>query len=156
GASLAGAPGVLAEAHWRAGRLGEGLHLAREAVKRADGGAAVPWHAPARLPLAAMLTHLRQTAEAAAAVDALADEIARRGAPVLRGVPLILGSCLALARGALTDAVTRAGAGLAIAEEAGMPLYAPLGWAVLVEAALRRGDLAGAEAHARRLAAAAE
>jgi DNA-binding CsgD family transcriptional regulator len=147
----AGAWAVLARARWREGRLSAALKLARLAVSCADGGSAVAWHAHPRLTLAVMLAHVREFAEAAAAVRTAREEIESTGTRVLCGVPRILQSYLDLTAGKLSTAVAEATAGVAIAEETGTAQCAPIGWGVLATAALRRGDLASATAHAERL-----
>ncbi|RKN08406.1 helix-turn-helix transcriptional regulator [Streptomyces radicis] len=153
-AASSGLLGVLATTHWCAGRVGEALRVARAAVARAEDEAPGPGTSPVppRLLLASMLTQLRQTAEATATVELLAAEIEADGTPVLRGAPMILNACLALARGAPDAAATEATEGLAAAEETGMALLSSLGGRVLAEVALRRGDLAAADGHVERLA----
>ncbi|MGH8903761.1 MAG: helix-turn-helix transcriptional regulator [Egibacteraceae bacterium] len=142
---------VLAGVRWREGRLDEGLRLAREAVSHAEGRAAVAWHTHPNLTLAIMLTHLREFAEATAAINAAHEEIEFLGAKVLSGVPNILRSLLEVATGRPDDAVAEATVGLAIADEVGMPLYTPIAWGVLATVALHRGDLMTAARHAERL-----
>lgn len=153
GHTSAGLLCVLAKTHWREGRIGEGLSAARAAVELAGRNEpAGLWGVPPHLVLATMLTQLRQTTEATAAVDMLAAEIETGGWPVLRGAPLLLGASLELTCGALDAAVAKAADGLAAAEEAGVPRYAMLGLRVLADVALRRGDLTAADDHVRRMA----
>ncbi|WP_225846844.1 AAA family ATPase [Streptomyces sp. HPF1205] len=152
----AGEPAVLALALWRSGRLGDALRVARTAVDSPQDGSAGPRHIPPRLILAAMLTRMRRTGEAAAAVRLLAADIEADGQAVLRAAPVILGASIALAQGALDAATAKATAGLAEARQAGMPLFSPLGHHVLAEVGLRRGDLTMAEDHVGRLAESAE
>ncbi|MEV0318204.1 AAA family ATPase [Streptomyces sp. NPDC050658] len=142
---------ALAESRWSAGRTGEALNLAREAVKRADSGAPALWHLPPRLTLAALLCRLREADEAGVVTEALAEEVTACGAWVLRGASLILASRAALARGLPQEATESATAGLGAAEEAGVPLHVPLGLTVLAEAALWRGELVAAEKQAALL-----
>lgn len=151
GRPSAGLRCVLARSHWYAGRVGEALRQAREAAGPPDGEHGVCWPFPPRLALATMLTHLRETTEAAAVLSPLRGDSGAEGWPVLRGAGMILGSSLALARGALEEAESQAAGGLAAADEAGMPRYSPLAWRTLTEVALRRGDLAAADGHVRQL-----
>ncbi|MGV9878557.1 helix-turn-helix transcriptional regulator [Streptomyces sp. NPDC003006] len=142
---------VLARSHWYAGRVGEALRQAREAVGSPDEEHGVCWPFPPRLALATMLTHLRETTEAAAVLSPLHGDGGAEGWPVLRGADMILGSSLALTRGALEEAESQAAGGLTAADEAGMPRYSPLAWRILTEVALRRGDLAAADGHVKQL-----
>jgi ATP/maltotriose-dependent transcriptional regulator MalT len=141
---------TLARVRWREGRLDEGLQLARQAVRHAEGRAAAVWP-HLNLTLAAMLTHLREFTEATAALNAAHENIEFVGAKVLSGVLNILRSYLDLAAGKPDDAVAEATVGLAIADEVGMPLYTPMGWSVLATVALHRGDLMTAARHGARL-----
>lgn len=143
---------VLARSHWYAGRVGEALRQARAAAGPADEEHSVSWPFPPRLTLATMLTQLRETTEATAVLTTLRGDIEAAGWPVLRGAGMILGSSLALTQGALEEAASQATAGLAAADDAGIPRYSPLGWRVLAEVALRRGDLATADGHVKELA----
>ncbi|MFE0131922.1 ATP-binding protein [Streptomyces sp. NPDC059037] len=142
---------ALAELRWSAGRTGEALNLAREAVKRADSGAPAPWHLPPRLTLATLLCRLREADEAGAVTDALTEEAPASGSWALRGASMILASRAALARGRPQEATELATAGLTAAEQAGVPLHVPLGLTVLAEAALWRGEILAADEQAGRL-----
>jgi ATP/maltotriose-dependent transcriptional regulator MalT len=150
---LVGALAVLAQARWREGRLEEAQRFARQAVGCAETGSAVAWHIQPRLTLAVILTHLRDFPAAAIAIRMAREEIESRGAGVLRAVPMIFQAYLELTAGNIGDAVATATAGVAVADETGMPRYTPIGWSVLATAALRRGDLVTAVAHAKLLEA---
>lgn len=151
GRPSAGLRCVLARSHWHAGRIGEALRQARAAAESPEDEHGVCWPFPPRLVLATMLAHLRETTETTALLSTLHGDTEAVGWPVLRGAGLILGSSLALTRGALEEAAAQAAAGLAAADEAGMPRYSALGWRTLTEVALRRGDLAAADEHVKQL-----
>ncbi|WP_306318146.1 MULTISPECIES: LuxR family transcriptional regulator [unclassified Streptomyces] len=155
GTPTAGLLCVLARCHWRTGQIGEALRLARTAAdpdRPGDEEHSACWPFPPRLALAAMLTRLRETAEAEALLRTLHADIEAAGWPVLRGAVTLLEASLALTRGDVETAAERATAGLRAGEEAGLHRYAPLGRQVLADIALRRGDLAAADGHAERLA----
>ncbi|UGQ12647.1 LuxR C-terminal-related transcriptional regulator [Yinghuangia sp. ASG 101] len=139
---------VLAETHWQAGRIDDAVRLTRTALTCETPSAA--WPFPAALTLTAMLIRLRDHDEARTRLAGLVHDIDAQGWPVLHGAATILEATLALTQGALATASARAAAGLSAAD--GASPFAPLGRRVLVEVALRRGDLASAGEHADLLA----
>ncbi|MFD1935595.1 LuxR C-terminal-related transcriptional regulator [Nonomuraea mangrovi] len=137
---------VLSVAQWDRGRLIDGLRLARKAVQLANEGSRAARRTHPKLALASMLLDIRRLSEAETVLQAAREEAKKLGHTAWAIGPAILGARLELACHRLTDAVTRAEAGLAAADTLGTHLFTSMGMAVLGTAALRRGDLQTAAA----------
>ena len=138
-AALAGALTVLAWITWCQGRLGTALGLVRAAVARA--ARADPRGQYPRLVLGRMLTALGDFDEADTAVWQAGVEIELAADTLWAGAPPLFHARLHLAGGRLDDTVGQAERVLAIADELGTRLFAPLALVTLAEVAVRRGDL---------------
>jgi DNA-binding CsgD family transcriptional regulator len=115
---------------WSAGRLGEGLELARQATLLTDDG-----DLPAHLTVAAMLIDVHRLEEAAAALHTARERVAALGRSAWDAHTAVLRARLHLAAGRLDDAVIEAEFAL------GAPSLGPLAESILSTVALRRGDL---------------
>ena len=134
---------------WDAGRITEGLALAREAVRRTDWASPRSYRPAAHLALAEMLMDIGSPDEAVTLADAVAGQpgiacqiawMARLG---------ILRARLHLAAGRLGEATAEAEAAQRAALSLGAHLHASVAVSVLGGIALRRGDLQCAEQHLR-------
>ena len=152
-AAVVGALLALATIGWSEARLNAALDLARDAVRRASTGSDIARRALARLILVSMLTPAGLLDEAGAVVSRLAEDVTALGHTVHGASPDILAAHVALAAGRLTEAVTRAEAGLRLAETLGTHLLTPFGLSVLAMAALRSGDLGAAVEHVQNFQA---
>ncbi|WP_219905351.1 helix-turn-helix transcriptional regulator [Actinopolyspora mortivallis] len=142
---------VRAQAHWEAGELHAGLHLAREAAELARHTPDLLWHTCPRLPLVLMLVHLGDPAEAEELVTAQHHDIDRRGTRTLAGVPHLLKARTALVTDRLGQALVEAETGLAKTAQVGLSVHDALAWDTLTTIALRRGELARANETLTRL-----
>src|SRR5690606_36531340 len=104
-----------------------------------------------RLLAAALLGELGNVQEAESAETVLTAAFANARAPALRGLPLLLAGRLALLRGALAEAEAHSAHGLELNARSGVALGTPLGWGVLTEIALRRGEVVTAQEHLDQL-----
>ncbi|WP_214415309.1 BREX system ATP-binding domain-containing protein [Sphaerisporangium fuscum] len=146
-AAAVGAMTVLAALRWEAGRLHDGLRLAREAVRRARGAPPAVRRAHPRLTLASMLTDLRRLEEARAVVEEAGEEVEALGHGAWLPGAAVLRSRADLVAGRLDDAAARAEAGLRLAEDLGTCLFTPLAASVLATVSLRHGDVRAASEH---------
>ncbi|MFD9961914.1 LuxR C-terminal-related transcriptional regulator [Amycolatopsis sp. NPDC058986] len=147
----AAALNVRAMANWCDGRIDDALASVDEAVQL-RGQLTETWQGDPLWTKAWLLTRIRRLDDALAAAGAARRTIDAECADVLIPVPLALRATILLAKGDIAGAEADAAAGLAAAEQAEMPLYEPQLRAVLVIAALRRGDLAAAADGQRQLA----
>ncbi|MET9338772.1 LuxR C-terminal-related transcriptional regulator [Nonomuraea sp. NPDC003804] len=145
-ALLVTATTLLAVASWEAGRLAEGIGLAREAVRRAGAGSAAARRTHPRLALASMLLDAGRLDEARAVLRAAREEVEALGHTAWTAGPALLSARLQLAAHHPAEAVDAAEAGLLAADALGTHLFSAVGAAVLGAAALRRGDLREAAA----------
>ncbi|MEU8270386.1 AAA family ATPase [Sphaerisporangium sp. NPDC049002] len=146
-AVVVGAMVVLATARWNSGRLADGLQLAREAVRRAQGGSVAVRRTHPRLALASMLTDIRRLDEAEIAVREAGEEVEALGHSAWASAPAVLRARAELVAGRLDDAVADAQDGLDLAGSLGTHLFSSLAASVLSTVALRRGDLRTAAQH---------
>ncbi|MFC6079794.1 helix-turn-helix transcriptional regulator [Sphaerisporangium aureirubrum] len=144
----AGALVVLARVRWDAGRLAEGVGMAREAVRRAAGGPADVRRVHPRLVLAPMLAAGGLLDEAARVAREAGEEVEALDHGVRAPCPAFVRARVALAAGRPEEAVAQARAGLDLAESLGTRLFVPLAAPVLGTVALRRGDLRTAARYA--------
>ncbi|WP_405143956.1 AAA family ATPase [Sphaerisporangium sp. NBC_01403] len=146
-AVVAGAMVVLAMTRWNSGRLADGLRLAREAVRRAQGGSVAVRRTHPRLALASMLTDIRRLDEAEIVVREAREEVEALGHSAWASTPAVLRARVELVAGRLDDAVAEAQVGLDLAGSLGTHLFSSTAASVLGTVALRRGDLRTAAQH---------
>ncbi|MGI5498913.1 LuxR C-terminal-related transcriptional regulator [Lentzea sp. CA-135723] len=141
---------VRARVRWREGELDEALAATDEAIALRPGLPEISQADPLWMR-AWMLTRVRRLDEALAATEQARRTIDDQNMGVLSALPLALRAEVLLVKGDLAAAEAEATAGLLASERAGTPVYEPQLRAVLVMAALRRGDLAAAARHLRCL-----
>ncbi|SFR03730.1 ATP-, maltotriose-and DNA-dependent transcriptional regulator MalT [Lentzea waywayandensis] len=141
---------VRARVRWREGELTEALATTDEAIALRPDPAEVCQADPLWMR-AWMLTRVRRLDDALATVEQVRRTIDEQNMSVLSSLPLALRAEVLLVKGDLAAAEADATAGLQASERAGTPMYEPQLRAVLVMAALRRGDLAAATRHLRGL-----
>ena len=139
--ALSGALSVLAMTCWDDGRLDQGLHLAREAVRRASTVSPDARHFQPLLAFAARLIDMRQFSEAEAVIQAAAESFRVFRPNVSETIPAILRARVDLAMGRMDDAWAHAQAALDIADTFGIRAHSSLAHSVLSVIALRQGDL---------------
>ena len=139
--ALSGALSVLAMTCWDDGRLDQGLHLAREAVKRTSTVSPDARHFQPLLAFAARLIDIRQLSEAEAVIQAAAEGFRAFRPNVSETIPAILRARVDLAMGRMDDAWAHAQAALDIADTFGTRPHSSLAHSVLSVIALRQGDL---------------
>ncbi|MFE7779034.1 LuxR C-terminal-related transcriptional regulator [Streptomyces sp. NPDC057445] len=135
---------VMSNLEWSAGNLTEGLRWGRRAVSRIGESTPRMWRPYVRLALASKLSDLGQFDEAELLVGAAREETGRTGLEDHTAAVLITRARLLLQASRLQEAQDTAQAGLAAAVEAGSGWVVPVGQAVLILVALRRGDLSSA------------
>ncbi|MFD4669847.1 LuxR C-terminal-related transcriptional regulator [Lentzea sp. NPDC058450] len=141
---------VRARVRWREGELDDALTATDEAIALRPGLPEISQADPLWMR-AWMLTRVRRLDEALAATEQARRTIDDQNMGVLSALPLALRAEILLVKGDLAGAEADATAGLLASERAGTPVYEPQLRAVLVMAALRRGDLAAATRHLRCL-----
>ncbi|GHH39940.1 LuxR C-terminal-related transcriptional regulator [Lentzea cavernae] len=141
---------VRARVRWREGELNEALATTDEAIALQPDLSEVCQADPLWMR-AWMLTRVRRLDEAFEAAEQARRSIDERNMGVLSSLPLALRAEVLLVKGDLAAAEADATAGLQASERAGTPVYEPQLRAVLVMAALRKGDLAAATRHLRGL-----
>ncbi|MFB9902326.1 helix-turn-helix transcriptional regulator [Allokutzneria oryzae] len=146
----AAALNVRAMAFWRNGVLDSAFSAIEEAAQL-RGPLTSIWQRDPLWTKAWMLTRVRRLDDALSVVDTVRRTIDSERTGVLASVPLALRATILLAKGDLAAAEEDATAGLAASAKAEMPLYEPQLRAVLVVAALRRGDLASASERLKQL-----
>jgi len=139
GALVSGAYTALALAEWDAGRLAEGLELAREAVRRAKPAGVRGLHP--RLVLASLLTDVRLLDEARTMLASAGADAAASGHLTRVAGPAIVRARLRFAAGRFKDAVAEAEECLSAAGEPGPHLLTSSALSALAAATLRAGDL---------------
>ncbi|MEV0407007.1 LuxR C-terminal-related transcriptional regulator [Actinoallomurus sp. NPDC050550] len=132
----------LALSDWGAGRLTDGLGLAREAVRRARSAEARRLHP--RMILAMLLTDVRRLDEARAVMGTAGEDAETTGNLAWAAAPGVIRARLDLAAGRFHEAVAEAEAALASTRDLGPHLLTSSALAVLVAATLRAGDLSAA------------
>ncbi|RDI31711.1 helix-turn-helix transcriptional regulator [Lentzea flaviverrucosa] len=141
---------VRARVRWREGELSEALATAEEAIAVQPGLPEVCQVDPLWMR-AWMLTRVRRLDDAFETAEQARRVIDEHNLGVLVSLPLALRAEVRLVQGDLAAAEADATAGLRAAERAGTSVYEPQLRAVLVMVSLRRGDLAAATRHLRRL-----
>ena len=147
--ALTGALSVLAMTCWDDGRLDQGLHLAREAVRRTSTVSPDARHFQPLLAFAARLIDIRQLSEAEAVIHAAAESFRAFRPNVSEAIPAILRARVDLALGRMDDARAHAQTALDIADMLGTCPHSSLAHSVLSVIALRQGDLRAAGLHVR-------
>ena len=147
--ALTGALSVLATTCWDDGRLDQGLHLAREAVRRTSTVSPDARRFQPLLAFAARLIDIRQLSEAEAVIRAAAESFRAFHPNVSEAIPAILRARVDLALGRMDDARAHAQTALDIADMFGTRPHSSLAHSVLSVIALRQGDLRTAGLHAR-------
>jgi DNA-binding CsgD family transcriptional regulator len=147
--ALAGALSVLAAICWDEGRLGQGLHLAGEAVRRSGSVSPDARHFQPLLTLAARLVDLRRLEEATEVINAAGNRIRAFRSGASEAIPGILRARVDLAMGRMDDARAAAEAALSIADARGTRTHSSLALSMLSVIALRGGDLRAAGLHVR-------
>lgn len=135
---------VISNLEWSAGNLTEGLRWGRQAVSRIGRSTPTMWRPYVRLALASKLSDLGQFDEAELLIRTAREEAERAGLTDHAAAILITRSRLLLQSSRLQEAQDAAQAGLSAAVEAGSSWVIPVGQAVLILVALRRGDLSSA------------
>ncbi|MBV9381563.1 MAG: hypothetical protein JO242_12935, partial [Streptosporangiaceae bacterium] len=148
-AALAGALSVLTAICWEEGRLGQGLHLAREAARRSSGISPDARHFQPLLTLAARLIDIRRLDEATEIIHVAANRIGAFRSGASEAIPGILRARVELAMGRMEDARAQAEAALGMADARAAGTHSSLARSVLSVIALRAGDLRAAGQHAR-------
>jgi DNA-binding CsgD family transcriptional regulator len=147
--ALTGALSVLAATCWDDGRLDQGLHLVREAVRRTSAVSPDARHFQPLLAFAARLIDVRQLGEAEAVIHAAALSFRAFRPNVSETIPAILRARVDLAMGRMDDAWAHAQTALDIADTLGTRPHSSLAHSVLSVIALRQGDLRAAGLHIR-------
>lgn len=147
---LAAALTVRAMASWREGRLDSAIEAAHAAEAVREKLTRI-WQSDPLWTKVWILTRLGELGEALTAVNEACSTAEAHGTGVMASIPLTLRAAVLLAQGDLAAAEAAATTGLAVSEQAEMPLFQPQLGAVLVHCALRRGDLVAASDGLRRL-----
>jgi DNA-binding CsgD family transcriptional regulator len=147
--ALAGAMSVLAAVSWDEGRLPQGLHLFREAVRRTAGISPDARHFQPLLALASRLIDLRQLDEAVEIINAASTRIQVLNSDASAAIPGILRARVELAMGRMDDARAEAEVALGVADAQGARTHSSLALVMLSVIALRGGDLRTAGLHIR-------
>ncbi|MFF0047208.1 LuxR C-terminal-related transcriptional regulator [Streptomyces sp. NPDC005498] len=144
---------VMSNLEWAVGNLAEGLRWGQRAV-RCLGPATPPmWSPYVRLALATKLSDIGRFEEAEGLISTARTEAEALGQPHT-ATPSIARAMLLLQSSRLQEAQDSARAGLEVAAKTGGGWVVPVGQAVLILVALRRGDLASAADYAWRCRAA--
>jgi DNA-binding NarL/FixJ family response regulator/tetratricopeptide (TPR) repeat protein len=143
----AGVAALAADAarRWDQGRIGEGLELLRDAVRREPRTSLDARHLQPLLALAAALVDVRQL-DQAEEILGVAEHQPLDGSPAQAALR-ILRARIQLAAGELAQAAATAGEALAIAESLGAHGHSSAAHCVLGLIALRQGDLTSAARH---------
>ncbi|MFJ2738070.1 LuxR C-terminal-related transcriptional regulator [Streptomyces sp. NPDC087440] len=144
---------VMSNLEWAAGNLAEGLTWARRAVESLGPATPPMWSPYVRMALATKLSDVGRFEEAEELIEAAGTEAEALGGPH-RATPLIARARVLLQSSRLQEAQACAQSGLEIAARAGGGWVVPVGQAVLILVALRRGDLASASDYVWRCRAA--
>ncbi|MDX3767917.1 MULTISPECIES: helix-turn-helix transcriptional regulator [Streptomyces] len=144
---------VLSNLEWAVGNLAEGLRWGQRAVQRLGPATPPMWSPYVRLALATKLSDIGRFEEAEGMICTARTEAAALGHPHT-ATPSIARAMLLLQSSRLQEAQDSAQTGLEVAAKTGGGWVVPVGQAVLILVALRRGDLASAADYAWRCRAA--
>ncbi|GAA3784996.1 hypothetical protein GCM10022403_019740 [Streptomyces coacervatus] len=143
-ADVVTATALISNLEWAKGDLAAGLRWGRRAVSRIGEFTPPMWRPYVRLALAAKLSDVGQFDEAEELISAARQEVDRAGLTGHTAAILITRARLLLQASRLQEAQDAAQAGLDAAVKAGSSWVVPVGQAVLILVALRRGDLSSA------------
>lgn len=145
---------VMSNLEWAAGNLAEGLRWGHRAVEGL--GLATPplWVPYVKLALASKLSDVGRFEEAEALIRTAQREAEELGSSTHTAAPLVTRARLLLQSSRLQEAQDAAQTGLAAAAKYGGGWVIPVGQAVLILVALRRGDLSSASDYVWRCRAA--
>lgn len=144
---------VTSNLEWAQGNLAEGLKWAQRAVESLGPATPPLWSPYVKMALATKLSDTGRFEEAEALIDAAGTEAEALGRPHT-ATPLIARARVLLQSSRLHEAQACAQSGLEIAARTGGGWVVPVGQAVLILVALRRGDLASASDYVWRCRAA--
>ncbi|MEU9099547.1 LuxR C-terminal-related transcriptional regulator [Streptomyces sp. NPDC048361] len=144
---------VVSNLEWAVGNLTEGLAWGRRAVESLGPATPPLWSPYVKLALATKLSDTGRFKEAEELIDTARAEAEVLGGPH-RATPLIARAMVLLQSSRLQEAQDSAQTGLEIAARSGGGWVVPVGQAVLILVALRRGDLASAADYVWRCRAA--
>lgn len=144
---------VLSNLEWAVGNLAEGLRWGQRAVQRLGPATPPMWSPYVRLALATKLSDIGRFEEAEGLICTARTEAEALGHPHT-ATPSIARAMLLLQSSRLQEAQDSAQTGLEVAAKTGGGWVVPVGQAVLILVALRRGDLASAADYAWRCRAA--
>ncbi|WP_328726398.1 helix-turn-helix transcriptional regulator [Streptomyces sp. NBC_00259] len=144
---------VMSNLEWAVGNLAEGLRWGQRAVQRLGPATPPVWSPYVRLALATKLSDIGRFDEAEELIRTARTEAEALGHPHT-ATPLIARARLLLQSSRLQEAQDCAQTGLEVAAKTGGGWVVPVGQAVLILVALRRGDLASAADYAWRCRAA--
>ena len=144
---------VLSNLEWAVGNLAEGLRWGQRAVQCLGPATPPMWSPYVRLALATKLSDIGRFEEAEGMICTARTEAAALGHPHT-ATPSIARAMLLLQSSRLQEAQDSAQTGLEVAAKTGGGWVVPVGQAVLILVALRRGDLASAADYAWRCRAA--
>ncbi|WP_158715981.1 helix-turn-helix transcriptional regulator [Streptomyces sp. NRRL B-24720] len=144
---------VLSNLEWAVGNLAEGLRWGQRAVQRLGPATPPMWSPYVRLALATKLSDIGRFEEAEGMICTARTEAEALGHPHT-ATPSIARAMLLLQSSRLQEAQDSAQTGLEVAAKTGGGWVVPVGQAVLILVALRRGDLASAADYAWRCRAA--
>ncbi|MFF4500668.1 LuxR C-terminal-related transcriptional regulator [Streptomyces sp. NPDC001401] len=143
-ADVVTATALISNLEWAKGDLAAGLRWGRRAVSRIGEFTPPMWRPYVRLALAAKLSDVGQFDEAEELISTAREEADRAGLTGHTAAILITRARLLLQASRLQEAQDAAQAGLDAAVKAGSSWVVPVGQAVLILVALRRGDLSSA------------
>ncbi|MFF0399127.1 LuxR C-terminal-related transcriptional regulator [Streptomyces sp. NPDC005248] len=144
---------VLSNLEWAVGNLAEGLRWGQRAVQRLGPATPPMWSPYIRLALATKLSDIGRFEESEGMIRTARTEAEALGHPHT-ATPSIARAMLLLQSSRLQEAQDSAQTGLEVAAKTGGGWVVPVGQAVLILVALRRGDLASAADYAWRCRAA--
>lgn len=144
---------VMSNLEWAVGNLAEGLRWGQRAVQCLGPATPPMWSPYVRLALATKLSDIGRFEEAEELIRTARTEAEALGHPHT-ATPSIARAMLLLQSSRLQEAQDSAQTGLEVAAKTGGGWVVPVGQAVLILVALRRGDLASAADYAWRCRAA--
>ncbi|MEU3370339.1 LuxR C-terminal-related transcriptional regulator [Streptomyces sp. NPDC006660] len=152
-ADVVAATVVVSNLEWAQGNLAEGLKWAQRAVESLGPATPPMWSPYVKMALATKLSDTGRFEEAEELIDTARAEAEALGHPHT-ATPLIARARVLLQSSRLQEAQACAQSGLEIAARTGGGWVVPVGQAVLILVALRRGDLASASDYVWRCRAA--